>query len=360
MPAPAEIRVVAPNLKHSISGVPSTIAALVPLMAPQGVVASGPGLPPDIPHLPLRQAALMPRDRWRVWHARRNTEMLFGLVLRLVLRRRYKLLFTSAAQRRHSGYTRWLIAQMDAVIATSQRAAGYLDREATVIHHGVDTRRFFPPGSKRDAKEKLGLPTEDLFIGCFGRVRENKGTDIFVDAAIALCKSDRRIRATILGRATEKHVAFQRALEQKIRNAGLHHRIRFMGEVPFEAVPDWYRALDLFIAPQRWEGFGLTPLEAMACGVPAVTTRVGAFEELLVPGETGAHVEIGDVAGLVATAQSILSDEDKLERWGRAAAVHAAETFPLEREAAQIMGVYDRLLSDQRTDTSGGEDPSRT
>ena len=45
-------------------------------------------------------------------------------------------------------------------------------------------------------------------------------------------------------------------------------------------MPRWYQALDLLVAPQRWEGFGLTPLEAMACGVPVIATTVGAFDEI--------------------------------------------------------------------------------
>ena len=338
------LRVVAPNLKHSISGVTSTIAALVPIMAGDGVRATGPGLPPDIPSIPLLKASLIKRDRWRVWHARRNTEMLYGIALRHLLRRRYRLLFTSAAQRAHSGYTRWLIRQMDAVIATTHRAASFLEREARVIHHGVDTERFFPPSTKEAAKEKLGLPTGDIFLGCFGRVRPSKGTDTFIEAAIELCKADRRVRATVLGRATEKFTDFQKGLEQKVTNAGLGHRIRFMGEVPFEAVPDWYRALDIFVAPPREEGFGLTPLEAMACGVPAVTTRAGAFEELIRVGETGLHFDARDAAGLKAAVQDIISEPGRLEAWGEAAARHAAENHPLEREAAQILEVYEQLL----------------
>lgn len=339
------LRVVAPNLKRRLSGVTSTIIALVPLMAENGVVATGPGLPGHVPHIPVWRAAVMPRSRWRVWHARRNSEMLAGLFLRRALGRRYKLLFTSAAQRDHSGYTKWLIRRMDALIATSAQAASFLEREATVILHGVDTTRFCPPASKVAAKRALNLPEDDIFLGCFGRVRANKGTDIFVDALITLCKEDRRLRGAVLGRATADNLDFQKRLEAKIRNAGLHHRIRFLGEVPDADVANWYRALDLFIAPQRKEGFGLTPLEAMACGTPSVATRVGAFEELIVPGETGLLVAPGDLEAITAAIREALSDRERLERWGKAALARAERHFPLEREAAEIMKVYETLLA---------------
>ena len=125
--------IVAPNLKRRLSGVTATVVRLIPVQARMiDIRATGPGLPADVPHIPLWRAATLPRDRWRVWHARRNTEMALGLILRRVLRRKYRLLFTSAAQRRHTGFTRWLIRQQDALIATSPQAAGYL--ELSLIH----------------------------------------------------------------------------------------------------------------------------------------------------------------------------------------------------------------------------------
>ena len=76
------IDVIAPNLKVRLSGVTTTIATLVPLQSQSiGIVATGPGLPSDVPHLALWRVLLMPR-RLRVWHARRNNELLLGLMLK--------------------------------------------------------------------------------------------------------------------------------------------------------------------------------------------------------------------------------------------------------------------------------------
>ncbi|TMV40442.1 glycosyltransferase family 1 protein, partial [Thioclava sp. BHET1] len=144
-PAIAQIEVIAPNLKRRLSGVTTTVLRLIPIQSREiGIVATGPGLPPEIPHLPLSRVALLPGDRWRVWHARRNNEMVLGLILRHLLRRRFRLLFTSAAQRDHKPFTKWLIRQQDAVVATTPQAAAFLERPAQVIMHGVDTRIFHP------------------------------------------------------------------------------------------------------------------------------------------------------------------------------------------------------------------------
>ncbi len=103
--------------------------------------------------------------------------------------------------------------------------------------------------------------------------------------------------AIVAGRATGPHLAFESELKERVAKAGLADRILFVGE--HTNIPDWYRALDLFVAPQRWEGFGLTPLEAMATGVPVVATDVGAFSELVTGGseETGLIIAADDLKG---------------------------------------------------------------
>ena len=99
------------------------------------------------------------------------------------------------------------------------------------------------------------------------------------------------------------------------------------------------------MAPQRWEGFGLTPLEAMACGVPAVATKVGAFEELVVPGETGTLCEIEDLEKITSDIAHCLEDPARLERMSQASRTHVLENFRLEGEAAAIIAIYRELLT---------------
>lgn len=342
------IEVIAPNLKRRLSGVTATVVRLVPLQARTiGIVATGPGLPPHVPHLPLWRMFVMPRNRLRVWHARRNTEMALGLVLRGLFRRRLALLFTSASQRRHTGYTRWLIARMDGLIATSARSARYLERRADVIHHGIDTEGFSPPVDRAALRRRLGLPEVDVILGCFGRIRAQKGTDAFVDAAIDLLQDRPGMTALVMGRATEGHEAFLGELKARAAAAGLADRIRFMPEVPVHDIADWYRALDLYVAPQRWEGFGLTPLEAMACGVPVVATRVGAFEEIVTE-DTGSLVPPGDVPALASAIAALLDDAARRNRAGRAALERVRSRFRLDAEAAALVAVYRRLLAGER------------
>ncbi len=347
VPAPPaeKIEVVAPNLKRRLSGVTTTVVRLLPIQARDiGIVATGPGLPPDLPRISLWRAATIDRRRWRVWHARRNNEMLLGLFFRHVLRRRYRLLFTSAAQRDHTGFTKWLIARMDAVVATSPGAAGYLERPATVIMHGVDTRVLRPAEDRTALRRRLGLP-DGLLVGCFGRIRHQKGVDVLVDAFLALQADIPDMQLVLTGRITQDNEAFWAEQQRKLEAAGVAGRVHLRGEVGWEDLVRHFQALDLFVAPARWEGFGLTPLEAMACGVPAVAGRVGAFEAQIRDGETGAIVDAGDPEKLAGTIAALVADRGALAAMGAAARAHVEAAFRIEGEAAELIQVYRRLLA---------------
>lgn len=343
----SNIDVIAPNFKKRHSGVTSTVVRLVPLQAKQIEITScGPDLPRDVPNVPWPALLGMSRSGPsgpRVWHSRRNVEMVAGLALRTFGFKRLKLLFTSAAQRHHTGFTRWLIRQQDAVIATSAKSAAYLERDATVIRHGVDCDQFSPAADKAALRARLGLPTGTL-IGCFGRIRHQKGNDVFVDAMCAALPGHPDAHGLIMGRATTDNRAYLNDLKAKVAAAGLSDQVHFRDEVSIEDLADHFRALDFYVAPQRWEGFGLTPLEAMACGAPVIATRVGAFEELVKDGETGVLVDIEDVDAMVRATKTLLAQPDTRALWEQNARQHVLDTFQLQQEADAIIAVYRSLL----------------
>lgn len=339
------IEVVAPNFKQRLSGVTSTIVQLVPVQEQTlGIATLGPGLPDRLPKMRWWQMPALwkrPRSgRRRIWHARRNTEMLGGLVLRSVLRMPLALVFTSAAQRAHKPYTRWLIRRMDAVIATSARSGGFLRVPHTIIMHGIDLEAFHPPQSGEDGFAASGLPGR-YAVGCFGRIRHQKGTDLFVDAMIALLPAHPDWTAVIAGRVTPEHKAFGDELKARVAEAGLTERIRFLGEV--DDIRPWYRRMSLYVAPSRNEGFGLTPLEAMASGAAVVASDAGAYAEMIDAGQTGAVTPAGDGRALAEAIRPYLADPALAATHGRNATANVRVMFPLQREAESIRHVYDKV-----------------
>lgn len=339
----ARTEVIAPNLKQRLSGVTSTIVQLVPVQARAlGIAVFGPGLPDHLPRMRWWQLPSLLRrpasGRPRIWHARRNTEMVAGLVLRHIFRAQIRLVFTSAAQRDHRPFTKWLLRQMDGVIATSRLSGRFLEVPHKVVMHGVDLDKFHPPRTAEDEFAATGLPGK-YAIGCFGRVRHSKGTDLFVDAMIALLPEYPEWTAVITGRVTAEHKGFADELRQRIAAAGLSERILLLGEVPDVAV--WYRRVTLYVAPSRNEGFGLTPLEAMASRTAVVASDAGSYSEIVTRGVTGDFVASGDGDALREAIRPYLADPELAETHGAAGLDDVSKRFRLENEAAGLREVYE-------------------
>lgn len=343
-----DIDVIAPNLHWRFSGITATIRALVPVQSDMCRIAViGPDMPGSVRTIRLVDLLRFGWSRpttqpFRIWHARRNTEMIVGVILRDLLRQRFRLVFSSAAQRRHTGFTRWLLARMDAIIAITPQAASYLDRKAVVIAHGVDTERFHPASDRQTAWADTGLPGR-FGIGVFGRIRRQKGTDLFVEAMLRLLPKHPDFTAAIIGLTTPKNEGFVDELKTQIRKAGLEDRVVFLGEQKADDLPIWFRRLSIYVAPQRWEGFGLTPLEAMASATPVVAARAGAAPDLIRDGETGYLVDIEDVDAMSDRIDRLMSDADLRARMSNAARAHVERSHAIAVEARRIVDVYEAL-----------------
>src|SRR6202048_3828233 len=225
---------IVPNLHRRYSGVTATNRMVAPKLAQMFRAAwFGPDAPDGIARMGLADLAkLWRRPTPLIWHARRNNEMIVGVALR-ALGWPLKLVFTSAAQRHHSWITRWLIRRMDAIIATSDISASFLKVQATVIPHGVDTDIYVPPADRGAAFAQTGLPGR-YAIGCFGRVRAQKGSDVFVEAMCWLLPRYPDFSAVMIGAITPEQMVFANDLKKRIEAAGLQSRIVITGELSIE------------------------------------------------------------------------------------------------------------------------------
>ena len=239
------LQLIVPNLHNRYSGVTATNRMVAPKLANMFRAAwFGPDAPEGITAIGVADLLkLWRRHEPLVWHARRNNEMIAGVVLRS-LGWPLKLVFTSAAQRHHTWITRWLIGRMDAIIATSDISASFLKREAIVIPHGVDTDRYCPPADRAAAFAQAGLPGR-YGIGCFGRVRAQKGSDVFVDAMCRLLPRYPDFTAVMVGAITPEQQGFANDLKKRIGAAGLQSRIVITGELAIEEVQRWYQRLTI-------------------------------------------------------------------------------------------------------------------
>ncbi len=339
------LQLIVPNLHWRFTGVTATNRMVAPRLAKVFQAAwFGSDAPEGVARLEMADLAkLWRRPAPLIWHARRNNEMIAGVLLR-TLGWPLKLVFTSAAQRHHSWITRWLVRRMDVIIATGDSSASYLRRESTVIVHGVDPDRYAPPPDRAAAFAEAGLPGR-YAIGCFGRVRPQKGSDVFVEAMRRLLPRYPDFTAVMIGAITPEHTGFTQVLQNKIESSGLQSRIVILGERPTEDVQRWYRRLTIYAFTSRNEGFGLTLIEAMSAGLALVASRAGAAETVIEDGVTGVLTPPGDVDALVAAVEPLMRDPVEAAAMGARARARVLEKFSLDRETTRIAEIYRDLLA---------------
>ncbi len=351
--------VIITNIKKRYSGVSGTINALLPVQARDLKIAFvGTDLPgyevalqqhPDnIRKMSIREAIRisgkpLPDGRPRIWHVRRDPEMMLAIFLRDVLRYPIKIVFTSAAKHRHSWFPRWLIGKMDGVISTTPEAASFVPNTTKVVPHGISLERFSPPADKTAIWQRTGLPGK-YGIGTFGRIRDDKGSDIFVEAMLEVLPDFPDWTAVLAGLCTPQHAAFQKRLEEKIAAAGLSDRIIFLGVVSADQVADWYQNVLVTVACPRYEPFGLTPLEGMACGSAVIASDTGAFRTIVDEGNTGYVIPTDSVPALVAALRRMLADPAQAAAMGARGRERVVGKFSVELEASGIRDVYHSVL----------------
>lgn len=229
---------------------------------------------------------------------------------------------------------RRVLRAADRIIATSPR---YIEtspwlrpvaHKCVVVPLGVDVERFAP--APKQADNMLHL----LFVG---RLRYYKGLDVLLQALAQLSDAE----LTVIGDGPMR--APWEALTRSLR---LDERVHFVGDVPDAELPQWYRRADVFVLPAnaRAEAFGTVLLEAMASGLPCVTTEVGTGTSWIVRhGVTGLVVPPDDVAALIAALEQ-LRDSALRDAMGRAGRARVEQDFTLDRMIQGVEVVYQDAL----------------
>tara|TARA_R110002073_G_scaffold70286_11_gene173749 strand:- start:503 stop:1537 length:1035 start_codon:yes stop_codon:yes gene_type:complete len=277
-----------------------------------------------------------------IFHARRNDEMIQALILKKLFGANLKILFTSTAQRKHSFLTKWLMQQVDAVISTCSAAASYLNNApAAIIPHGIDTNIYSPAHNKKAAWQSTGFPGE-YGIGIFGRVRKQKGIDLFINACIENLPNYPAATAVIVGAIDDKDLVDH--CKKAAKSANLEERIIFTGELPFDRIPELFRSMSLICALSRNEGFGLTVLEALSSETPVLATEAGAWPDILNGQTAGRLVERDNQKMINQQMNELLQDETILEAMGKAGRKLVMEKYKIEQEACALVDFYKSLI----------------
>jgi glycosyltransferase involved in cell wall biosynthesis len=219
-----------------------------------------------------------------------------------------------------------------------------LDR-TTVAPAGVDLERFRPARDeheRRDCLARVGLSvTDGPLLLSVRRLVERMGLADLLEACRLLGDSAPPWQVAVAGEGP-----LAGALAARAREAGLSDRVRLLGRVPDDRLPELYRAASVFVLPTRaLEGFGMATAEALASGLPVVSTRAGASAELLgdVPGAV--LCAPGDPQALAKALGPLLASPDARARAGAAARVRAEQRLSWDRHVDAVEGAARGLLA---------------
>lgn len=211
---------------------------------------------------------------------------------------------------------------------------GCRSENLAVIGNGVDPQKFMPR-PRCAMRQKLGLPNDASVVIAVGRLDENKGFHILIEAVARLRSSG--VMLLIIGEGPRRS-----ALENQIRRSGLNANVRLIGTVPHDELSSWYSAADVFCLASLREGCPNVVLEAMACGLPIVATRVGGIPELVVSSSFGTLAERNPEAFELAL-------RDALHRtWDHDVIAAHARSHGWEHVGTEIMNVYSKAIAQFR------------
>lgn len=234
------------------------------------------------------------------------------------------------------------LRQSDAVVSVSEwlaqqtREVFDYDGPIDVLPNFVD-QELFKRRTDDVVRRELGGEDHALIVHMSNfRSLKRAGDTIEI---LRRLRSDKPTRLLLVGDGPDQSLV--RDLAQR---HGLCDKVRFLGEI--DNVASIMAASDVAVFPSESESFGLAPLEAMACGVPVVTTNVGGLPEVVVHGESGFLHEVGDCAGMAADIDQLLDDPALRTTMGDAGIRRATEDFSLTSSLVQHEELYNRVLAE--------------
>jgi glycosyltransferase involved in cell wall biosynthesis len=238
-----------------------------------------------------------------------------------------------------------LLTGCSAELVDRVHAVGASPEHREVIPYGVDSEAFSPDESRRGVwRQRLGIPEDAPVILGVGRMATKKGFQVLLG-----------VLPEVLGKFPSAHVVLAGGgdLEPAFKEATapLRGRVHFPGSVGRDALPDLYRAADMFVLPAvhdargNVDGLPNVILEAMASGLPVVSTRVSGIPLAVTSGQEGLLVEEHDAAALQRALSELLADPDRCRDLGHAARARVLGELTWDRVAARYREAYVRAAT---------------
>lgn len=231
------------------------------------------------------------------------------------------------------------------------------EEKIKIIPCGFDKSEFYPL-DKQEARRELGLGNDEKVILQCGRMVPRKGVDNVVRGLARLKADGLEARLLIVGGESDEPDPLRTPeigrLQKIAEEEKITDRVLFVGRAGRNRLKYYYNAADLFITTPWYEPFGITPLEAMACGTPVIGSNVGGIKFSVVHGRTGFLVPPNDPAILGARMREVLCNAELAMQLSRNSIRHVNTSFTWKAVTRQIAGVYEVVRKQKRTEREKG------
>lgn len=217
-----------------------------------------------------------------------------------------------------------------------------------IVPCGFDPLSFWPVRER--ARERLGLVEDDFVVLQLGRMVPRKGIDTVIEGVAELAaRYGVQARLLVVGGAAAPgdghETAELQALMALATRLGLRRQVTFTGPKAPAELRYWYSAADVFVTTPWYEPFGITPVEAMACGTPVIGSAVGGIKSTVVDGRTGYLIAPRDPVQLAARLHRLYADPDLARKLGKAGWRRAHRYYTWRSVAQRILAVYQEVVT---------------
>ena len=231
-----------------------------------------------------------------------------------------------------------MLARIICVSEQTRRAhldvLGRDDKRCVVVHNGVDLTKFSPDVPPVDVRAEFGFDEDAPIVGTVARLGETrKGIDCFLDAAALIAAQRPATRFLIVGEGD-----LRPALERQAEALGIASKVVFTGHRT--DVPGLLAAMRIFAAPSLYEACQYNLLEAMAVGLPSISTPTGVAPEVISDGVTGMLIPFSDAPALARAALELIDDAVRADQIGRRGRDVIAERFSVDAMIEGVVRVY--------------------
>lgn len=221
-----------------------------------------------------------------------------------------------------------------------QRQVGVPSSKVAVIYNAVRFGQRPHAEDRAPARAALGLPADAVVLGTLGRLTEQKGQRVLLQAVAQLTTQHPNVILFLAGVGPLRD-----NLEAEAGRLGIPERVRFLGMRRDR--DNLYAAMDIFVLPSQWEGLSLALVEAMGAGRAVVATSVGGNPEVVTDQRTGLLIPPSDINALTDALSGLIADPERRAALGEAAATEARARFSIEEHVSQLAALYRQGLAER-------------